>query len=39
MSNKRELSIVVYGATGYTGKLVAEYLNRQYGVGGMLPGT
>ncbi len=37
MSNNRELGIVVYGATGYTGKLVAEYLNRQYGVGGNVP--
>ncbi len=34
MRNKRELGIVVYGATGYTGRLVADYLNRQYGVNG-----
>jgi short subunit dehydrogenase-like uncharacterized protein len=34
MKNKREIGIVVYGATGYTGKLVAEYLNSQYGDGG-----
>jgi short subunit dehydrogenase-like uncharacterized protein len=34
VSKNRELGIVVYGATGYTGKLVAEYLNAQYGVGG-----
>jgi short subunit dehydrogenase-like uncharacterized protein len=34
MENKRELDIVVYGATGYTGKLIAEYMNAQYGVGG-----
>ncbi len=34
MSHNRELDIIVYGATGYTGKLVAEYLNTQYGVGG-----
>ena len=26
--------IVVYGATGYTGRLVAAYLNAEYGVGG-----
>jgi short subunit dehydrogenase-like uncharacterized protein len=32
MSNTREIGIVVYGATGYTGKLVAEYMNRQYGI-------
>lgn len=34
MSTSRELGIVVYGATGYTGKLVCEYLNQQYGVNG-----
>jgi short subunit dehydrogenase-like uncharacterized protein len=34
MNNEREYGIVVYGATGYTGRLVAEYLNLQYGVGG-----
>jgi short subunit dehydrogenase-like uncharacterized protein len=34
MSTEREYGIVVYGATGYTGRLVAEYLNLQYGVGG-----
>ncbi len=34
MSNNRELGIIVYGATGYTGRLVCEYLDKQYGVGG-----
>jgi short subunit dehydrogenase-like uncharacterized protein len=34
MSETRELGIIVYGATGYTGRLVCEYLNEQYGVGG-----
>jgi short subunit dehydrogenase-like uncharacterized protein len=34
MSKQREFDIIVYGATGYTGRLVCEYLNRQYGVGG-----
>ncbi len=34
MSTDRELGIIVYGATGYTGRLVCEYLNEQYGVGG-----
>jgi short subunit dehydrogenase-like uncharacterized protein len=34
MAGKKELGIVVYGATGYTGKLVAEYMHRQYGVNG-----
>ncbi|NIB41106.1 saccharopine dehydrogenase [Pseudomaricurvus alkylphenolicus] len=30
----REYGIIVYGATGYTGRLVCEYLNNQYGVEG-----
>ena len=34
MSTNRELGIIVFGATGYTGRLVCEYLNNQYGVGG-----
>lgn len=34
MSTSRELGIIVYGATGYTGRLVCEYLNAQYGVNG-----
>ena len=34
MKKNREIGIVVYGATGYTGKLVAEYLNNQYGADG-----
>ncbi len=34
MSNHREFDITVYGATGYTGRLVCEYLNKQYGVNG-----
>ncbi|MFT5580574.1 MAG: short subunit dehydrogenase-like uncharacterized protein, partial [Paraglaciecola psychrophila] len=34
MSKQREFDIIVYGATGYTGRLVCEYLNRQYGVEG-----
>ena len=34
MSADREFGVVVYGATGYTGRLVAEYLNNQYGVNG-----
>ncbi|MEN7341671.1 MAG: saccharopine dehydrogenase NADP-binding domain-containing protein [Pseudomonadota bacterium] len=33
MSNKA-LDIVVYGATGFTGRLVAEYLDQTYGVDG-----
>lgn len=31
MSTSREFDIIVYGASGYTGRLVAEYLNNQYG--------
>lgn len=34
MKKDREFGIVVYGATGYTGKLVVEYLNNQYGANG-----
>jgi short subunit dehydrogenase-like uncharacterized protein len=34
MSRNRELDIIVYGATGYTGKLVAEYFNARYGANG-----
>ena len=33
MSKNREFDVVVYGATGFTGRLVAEYLAGQYGVG------
>jgi len=34
MSNTKEFGIVVYGSTGYTGRLVCEYLNNKYGVNG-----
>jgi short subunit dehydrogenase-like uncharacterized protein len=34
MTTDKEFGIVVYGATGYTGRLVCEYLNNQYGVNG-----
>jgi len=30
--NEREFDVIVYGATGFTGTLVAEYLLRQYGL-------
>ncbi len=33
---QREFDVVVFGATGFTGALVAEYLARQYGIGGDL---
>lgn len=29
-----EFDVIVYGATGYTGKLVAEYMLKTYGTGG-----
>lgn len=31
MSNGREFDLVVYGASGFTGRLVAEYVNERYG--------
>jgi short subunit dehydrogenase-like uncharacterized protein len=31
MTTTREFDIIVYGATGYTGRLVAEYLAQHYG--------
>jgi len=34
MNPNAEFDIIVYGATGYTGRLVAEYLAKRYGVGG-----
>lgn len=30
MSNNRDFDIIVYGATGYTGRLVAEYLSQTH---------
>ena len=33
---EREFEIVVWGATGFTGKLVAEFLLEQYGASGEL---
>lgn len=33
VENTREFDIIIQGATGFTGTLVAEYLLRQYGVG------
>ena len=34
MKKTAEFDIIVYGATGFTGRLVAEYLAQRYGVGG-----
>ncbi len=31
MTQEREFDIIVYGATGFTGRLVAEYLSNHYG--------
>ena len=36
MSEAREFDVIVYGSTGYTGRLVAEYLLRAYGAAGEL---
>lgn len=36
MNPNAEFDIVVYGATGYTGRLVAEHLAKRYGVGGTI---
>lgn len=33
MANTRDFDIVVYGATGFTGRLICEYLNTSYGTG------
>ena len=33
MSQDREFDVIVFGATGFTGRLVAEYLVGRYGVG------
>ncbi|MDP2066039.1 MAG: saccharopine dehydrogenase NADP-binding domain-containing protein [Burkholderiaceae bacterium] len=33
---QRKFDVIVFGATGFTGRLVAEYLNTAYGVGGDL---
>ena len=29
--SEREFDVVIYGASGYTGKLVAEYMHQHYG--------
>ena len=33
MTEEKQYDIVVYGATGFTGRLVADYLQKQYGNG------
>lgn len=37
MADAREFDVIIYGSTGYTGRLVAEYMTEQYGVGGDAP--
>ncbi|MGA9220654.1 MAG: saccharopine dehydrogenase NADP-binding domain-containing protein, partial [Pseudomonas graminis] len=32
--SKQTFDVIIFGATGYTGRLVAEYLFAQYGVDG-----
>jgi short subunit dehydrogenase-like uncharacterized protein len=34
MNPAAEFDLIVYGATGYTGRLVAEHLSQEYGIGG-----
>jgi short subunit dehydrogenase-like uncharacterized protein len=34
MGENREFDVIVFGSTGYTGRLVAEYLLKTYGAGG-----
>ncbi len=36
-NNQREFDVIVWGASGFTGRLVAEYLNKQYGLNGDAP--
>jgi len=36
MRDPKEFDVIVFGATGFTGRLVAEYLAERYGVGGEL---
>ena len=33
MKDNREFDVIVYGASGFTGQLIAEYLAQRYGVG------
>ncbi|MEM6301758.1 MAG: saccharopine dehydrogenase NADP-binding domain-containing protein [Pseudomonadota bacterium] len=36
MDGSRTFDILVFGATGFTGRLVCEYLNQRYGINGAL---
>ena len=31
MREQAEFDVIIYGATGFTGRLVAEYMESQYG--------
>ena len=33
MSHQPQFDVVIYGASGFTGRLVAEYMTKQYGTG------
>jgi len=37
MSVAKEFDVIIYGSTGYTGRLVAEYMAQQYGTGNDAP--
>ncbi len=37
MSESSEFDVIIYGSTGYTGRLVAEYMAQQYGVSAEAP--
>tara|TARA_R110002020_G_scaffold221402_3_gene429445 strand:+ start:3364 stop:4545 length:1182 start_codon:yes stop_codon:yes gene_type:complete len=37
MSEAPEFDVIIYGSTGYTGRLVAEYMAQQYGTSGDAP--
>src|SRR4051794_20450658 len=39
MNPNAEFDLIVYGASGYTGRLVAEHLAARYGVGGQVRGA
>ena len=30
MSNTKELDLIIWGATGFTGQLVSDYINKKY---------
>jgi len=36
MASKREFDVIIWGASGFTGRLVAEYYLKQYGLDGTL---